>query len=324
VSTAGLQAALTSWAVADRSDLTRLRADGPDFLDLLHRLSTGDVRRLEPGAGAATVVTTAKGRIVDRLLVHRVREDQVLALGSSGRGGALLAHLARFTFAERTGLSDETGKTAQLALVGPGARDAAASAGLPVPAPMGAAEATWGGIAVTVLGEDGTSAEGVSLVGERAHTERLREAVLALGPGLEPAELEAWRILRGLPGPGELDAERNPLEAGLWDDVSFTKGCYVGQEVVARLKTYDKVVRTRVTLVLPAGSTVPPAGAALRQGERVVGAITSAVLPPGSGAPIAMGYLRRELASAGVPVAVEWDGGNVEAIVTAVAPARAA
>jgi folate-binding protein YgfZ len=121
-----------------------------------------------------------------------------------------------------------------------------------------------------------------------------------------------------------MDEDRNPLEAGLWDAVSFTKGCYVGQEVVARLRTYDKVVRSRVTLVLPPGAAVPPRSAELRQGERVLGAITSAVLPPGSEAPVAMGYLRREAAHAGAAIGVHWEGGNAEAVVSVVSPARAA
>jgi folate-binding protein YgfZ len=324
VSEAGLRAALESCALADRSTLARLRADGPDFLDLLHRLSTGDVRRLAEGQGAPTVVTTAKGRILDRLFVHRLRPDSVLAVGSSGRGAALLAHLARFTFAERTALSEATEETVQLVLVGPRAREAAGAAGLPVPPPMGASEAEWAGMAVAVLGEDGSSAEGLSVIAERADASRLREALRTLAPDLDVGGLTAWRILRGLPGSAEMDEERNPLEAGLWDAVSFTKGCYVGQEVVARLKTYDKVVRTLVTVALPAGAEVPPRGATLHQGDRAVGTITSAVLPPGASAPIGMGYLRREVALAGARVTVSWEAARAEGTVLSVPSARAA
>jgi len=323
VSAAALQAAQTSCAVADRSDLARLRAEGPDFLDLLQRLSTGDVRRLGIGEGAATVLTTAKGRIVDRLLVHRVREDRVLVVGSPGRAATVLGHLTRFTFAERTGLSDVTESTVLVALVGPRARNGAAEAGLHVPAPLGAVEQVWRGLPVTVLGHDGSSTEGLSVVAEGAQAAPLREAV-ALGPALDAEGIEAWRILRGLPGPAEMDEERNPLEAGLWDAISFTKGCYVGQEVVARLRTDDKVARSRVTLALPQGAAVPPRGATLRQGERARGAVTSAVLPPGSRAPVAMGYLRREAAQAGAPVTVAWEGGTADAVVSTVSSARAA
>jgi folate-binding protein YgfZ len=192
-----------------------------------------------------------------------------------------------------------------------------------VPPPLGAAEAEWRGIAVRVLGEDGTSAEGVSVVADGADLDRARQALAGL-PAMDAVDLEAWRIQRGLPGPAEMDEERNPLEAGLWDAVSFTKGCYVGQEVVARLKTYDKVVRTLVTLVLPPRSGVPPRGASLQQGERAVGAITSAVLPPGSASPMAMGFLRREVAATGTPITVVWDGDRVDATVASVSQARAA
>jgi folate-binding protein YgfZ len=324
VSEAAVRAALTTCAFADRSDLARLRAEGPDFLELLQRLSTGDVRGLSGGEGRATVVTTPKGRIVDRLFVHALRPDAVLAVGSSGRGAALLAHFTRYTFAERTGLAEVTQDTVQLALLGPRAQEAAAGAGLPVTAPLGIQEGEWTGAAVTVVGEDGTSAEGLSLVAHRRDAPRIAEALRRLVPELDAAGLEAWRILRGLPGAAEMDAERNPLEAGLWDAVSFTKGCYVGQEVVARLKTYDKVVRTLGTVALPAGSGVPPPGTALQQGDRAVGTITSAVLPPGSSAPIAMGYLRREAAVAGAQVTAVWGNTRAEGTVLLVPAVRAA
>ena len=324
MSGAGLAAAQASCAVADRGDLARLRADGPDFLDLLQRLSTGDVRRLTPGEGAATVLTTSKGRIVDRLLVHRVREDRVLVVGSPGRSAALMAHLARFTFAEQTGLSDVTGSTALFALLGPLARETAVEAGLTVPPPLGAAEQVWRGVELTLLGQDGSSTEGLALVAERGQEAVLQEAARTLGPAIDAESMEAWRILRGLPGPAEMDEERNPLEAGLWDAVSFTKGCYVGQEVVARLRTYDKVARSRVTVLLAQGAAVPPRGAALRQGERAVGTVTSAVRPAGAAAPLAMGYLRREAAHAGAHLEIVWEGGSADGVVSAVSPARAA
>lgn len=320
----GLAAAFETCALADRSALARLRAEGPDFLDLLHRLSTGDVRCLAMGQGAATVVTTAKGRIVDRLFVHRVRPDLAVAVGSGGRASALLAHFARFTFAERPGLSDATEATVQLVLIGPQAREAAASAGLPVPPALGAAEGAWGGAAVTVLGQDGTSAEGLSVIAGAAEGARLREQLRPLAAELQGPGLEAWRILRGFPGSAEMDEERNPLEAGLWEAVSFAKGCYVGQEVVARLKTYDKVVRSLVTISLAAGAGVPPRGAALLEGERSVGSVTSAVLPPGERSPLCMGYVRREVAVAGTLVRVAWEGASTEGTIRAVPAPRAA
>jgi folate-binding protein YgfZ len=122
--------------------------------------------------------------------------------------------------------------------------------------------------------------------------------------------VEAWRILRGLPDNGsELTEERNPLEAGLWDAVSFSKGCYVGQEVVARLNTYDKVTRDLRGLTFPEGVEPPERGAPLLAGPRRVGEITSALRPPGRPGAVALGFVKREHSDPGTRLDAGGDGG---------------
>jgi len=117
--------------------------------------------------------------------------------------------------------------------------------------------------------------------------------------------IQAWRVLEGLPENGfELTEDHNPLEAGLWDAVSFTKGCYVGQEVVARLNTYDKVARDLKGLVFPAGAPVPAAGTPLFDGEQRVGDITSSLVPPGRRAPVAIAYVKRKSSKTGTRLSV--------------------
>jgi tRNA-modifying protein YgfZ len=309
-SAAELGAALSRCVLADRSDLGRILAEGKDLLDLLHRLSTGDVKGLAPGEGRPTVLTTNKGRIVERLFAHHLGSAGVLLVGSSGSAPSVIAHLDRYTFTEETGLLDVTGAWAQLSLVGPAARDAAAAAGLPVPRPGGSVEAEVAGARVRVLGEDGASLEGLSLA---LPAERSGDVWSWLTGAVEQAggrpagsqALEAWRILRGFPSGGaELTEEHNPLEAGLRDDVSFTKGCYVGQEVVARLNTYDKVSRRLVRLSLPAGAAVPARGTPVLRDDRAVGAITSACLPPGRSAPAALAYVKRDALRKAQPLRV--------------------
>jgi folate-binding protein YgfZ len=113
-------------------------------------------------------------------------------------------------------------------------------------------------------------------------------------PPVGPEAVEAWRILRGLPSAGhELTEEHNPLEAGLWDSVNFDKGCYVGQEVVARLRTYDKVSRAIVGLELPAAGELPEPGAKLLDGDRAVGELTSAAALPGTERRIGLAYVKK-------------------------------
>jgi folate-binding protein YgfZ len=298
----GLTFAETAAAVADRSDLARLVGTGPDLLALLHRLSTADLKDLREGDGVPTVLTNAKGRIVERLFVHHFGVDGVLILAGPQAAARVRDHIKKFTFAEQTGIADQTDATFALALVGPRWKEAAAAAGIPLPRPYGASHATIADVPVRIAGTNGFDANGVLVIGERESASRVREALARAaarvgGGAIDAAGLEAWRILRWLPVSGhELTEDHNPLEAGLRDAVSFTKGCYVGQEVVARLNTYDKVSRTIVRLELAPGAPAPARGASVLHDGRVVGAVTSATLPEGRSQAVALAYVKlREL-----------------------------
>jgi len=295
---AELQAALSNFVLADRSNLTRLRATGPDYLDLLHRLSTGDVVGLTAGQGRPTILTTPKGRIVERLYVHHLGESGVLSVGGRGVGPRVLEHLARFTFAEQTGLAEVTDETFQFTLVGPQAARALETAKLERPEPFHSRAGVLGGAEIHVLGQDGYSGDGFSIVGPLDSADAVWDALLPAveqGEGLLAGDeaLESRRVLCGIPAPGhELTEAHNPLEANQREAVSFDKGCYVGQEVVARLDTYEKVSRALVGLELPAGAELPTTPTRLFDENQPVGDLTSAVLPPGRDAPIGLGYVK--------------------------------
>jgi tRNA-modifying protein YgfZ len=310
--------------LADRSELARLMATGPDILDLLHRLSTGDVKGLRPGEGRPTVLTSAKGRIVERLFVHHLGPDGVLLVAGPGAAARVLAHLKKFTFAEDTGLSDVTGTTAAYAVVGPLWAEAARAAGLPDLAPFGAAACAVGGAPAHVVRTNGFDANGMLVVCGRDAALRAESALVAAagsigGAAVDAPTLEAWRVLERLPAPGhELTEDHNPLEAGLRDAVSFTKGCYVGQEVVARLNTYDKVARKLVRLDLAPGASAPATGAAVRHDGREIGVITSAVQLPGGHEAVALAYVKsRDVPKGDVVLTVDdGAGGGCEARVS--------
>jgi tRNA-modifying protein YgfZ len=311
-----LAAARARCGVVDRSDLGRLIATGPDLLDLLHRLSTGDVKGLKPGEGRPTVLTSPKGRIVERLFVHHLGADGVLLVAGPDAAPRVLAHLKKFTFAEDTGLSDLTPSTAAHAVVGPSWADAARAAGLPELPPFGAAACQIAGARVRVVRTNGFDARGVLVICDRGDGSRVRTALVAAaesigGVAMDAAALEAWRVLERLPAAGaELTEDHNPLEAGLRDAVSFTKGCYVGQEVVARLNTYDKVSRELVRLDLAPGAPAPARGAAVRSEGREVGVITSSVLLPGGDAAVALAYVKSRDIPKGESVLTVDDGGS--------------
>ena len=310
----GLDAAERATALADRSNLGRLMATGPDLLGLLHRLSTGDVQSLLPGEGRPTVLTSAKGRIVDRLSVHHFGAEGVLLVAGPEGAAGVLAHLARYTFAESTGLSDITASTFAFALFGPSWEASAAAAGIPMLSPYGASSCALAGVRVLVARTNGFDDQGLLVIGPRGSDEPVLAALSQAaasqgGAKVGPEALESWRILKGLPAHGhELTEDHNPLEAGLRDAISFTKGCYVGQEVVARLNTYAKVSRRLVRLELSPGVPVPELGAAVVLRGAVVGRVTSAIRPPGRAAPVALAYVKsREIGDA-TSVAVDLGG----------------
>ncbi|HZN54894.1 MAG TPA: glycine cleavage T C-terminal barrel domain-containing protein [Candidatus Polarisedimenticolaceae bacterium] len=313
-----LAAANETCGVVERPSLARLLATGPDFLSLLHRLSTGDVLSLPPGEGRPTVVTSAKGRIVERVTVHNVG-DGVLVIAGPGSSDRLLSHFRRYTFSEVTGLTDVTPTTFAYTLVGPRWPDAVRSVGAPDLPPYGAGRLALAGAPVTVARTSGFDDDGLTVIGDSVAAERVGVALVTAaatvgGGGITEQALDAWRILRGLPAPGhELIEDYNPLETGLRDAVSFTKGCYVGQEVIARLNTYDKVSRRLIRLTLPGGASVPSPGAAVLHGGRAIGAVTSAVIPAGHDAPVALALVKsRDLTEDGA-LAVESGGASVPA-----------
>jgi len=281
-----------------------LIGDGPDLADLLNRLSTNAVGALEPGSGAATVLTTAKGRIVERLFVTHLGDAGLLLVGGNGRADAILAHLEKFTFAEQTGLHGCGDKYGLLAIGGPLAREALSTAGFEIPPPYGAVEGMQDGIRAHVLGHDGYSSEGYSVLVANGQAGSLWQTLMlavskADGRPAGELALEVARVRRGIPAAGsELNEEHNPLEAGLWDAVAFDKGCYVGQEVVARLNTYDKVSRRLVGLRIPPDQLAVTGGTKFYRDEKEAGVVTSVAGLEGVQT-VALGYVKTRVADSG-------------------------
>lgn len=314
-----LAAARTACVVVDRSDLFRLAGTGPDLLDLLQRLGTGDLQGLERGHGRPTVLTSPKGRIVHRLLVHHLGEAGLLLVGGPGAPDRVLEHLRRYTFAERTELVDRSAETCHFAVFGPRASEALDATELGRPGRWSSVHASHDGHGLHVLGEDGLTGDGFAIVSEIGAGPSLWRALVigvahAGGCAAGDLALESWRVLCGVPAAGhELTEDANPLEAGLGEAVSFSKGCYVGQEVVARLNTYDKVSRGIVGLRLPPFTLLPAPGTPLYFEGHAVGRLTSAVTPPGWSAPVALAIVKRRVIEPGAELIVGSRAGSVVA-----------
>jgi folate-binding protein YgfZ len=321
------RAAHAAVILADRADLGRIRLSGKDAADLLHRLTTNAIKDLHEGSGVATVLTTNKGRILDLMTLHRT-SGALFGLCAAGRVGAIRDWIERFTFREAVTFEDWSASHRTLGLHGPRAaavvtRLFGETAGaLPV---HGIAGAALGTVPVLVVRSFPLAGDSLLLTVKSESAAELRAAIheRAGEPVVEAgaALLEVLRIEAGMPASGaELSEEHNPWEARLADAISLTKGCYVGQEVVARLNTYKKVARQLVRLTIPVPAAGPAAGDAIRAGGGTVGVVTSSiVLPDGSGRAIALGYVATDVATPGRSVEVEHAGQSVPASIEGVA-----
>ena len=297
-------AAEASVVVHDLSHTGRLKAVGADCLDLLNRLSTNKVDELGPGQGAPTILTNDRGRIVD--LVHVVNlGDHVLLLTSPDTQEPVITWLDKYTIMDDVEVEDHTQASAMLALIGPTAPAALAGvSGLTledlaaVPA-YGSTTAVIAGSTTRIVHQPVGGLPGYALVTTAEDASGVWGALLAAG--VAPMGTEAYdalRVARAVPTYGrEMGEQYNPLEAGLIGSIDFTKGCYIGQEVIARLDSYDKVQKHLVTLKFEHAAHVCQ-GAEMVQEGRVVGVVTSlSTLPDGD--LVGMGYVRKAFASTG-------------------------
>ena len=312
--------------IVDRSEVGRLILRGDDAVDLMERLSTNALTELEVGEGAATVLTTNKGRILDLLLVLR-RGGDLLVLTGAGNQGRVAEWVDFYTFVEDVSVEDVTSATAMLGVIGPGAAAVVEAAAGVSAAELGLYESrsgTVGGVEALVVRTDLVGEPGYDVVVPADDHGEALDALLSVDAVPAPVKvggeaLDLVRVERGVPAFGrELTEAFNPLEAGLIDIISFTKGCYVGQEVVARLNTYDKVQKRLMRMSWGDGGGPEP-GAKLALDGRQVGVVTSAAASMAGGG-VGLGYVRLAHASAGVALPGEGGAFSVELVGPSIHP----
>ena len=299
---AALAAAQSGVALCDRSHWGRIRVSDSDRLRFLHNQTTNQIQQLQPGQGCDTVFVTSTGRTID-LVTAYVDADSVLLLTSPGQVEPLMQWMDRYIFfADKVKLTDETTTTVALTLVGPESLSLLTQLGLSevAAAPDGSHQVvTIAGVEVQVAKGSGLALPGFTLMA----TAESGDASALTAAGAVPLGDRGWQTLRveqGRPLPGtELTDDYNPLEAALWQAVSFDKGCYIGQETIARLQTYQGVKQQLWGLRL--STAVEPNTPILVDGNKV-GVVTSC-LPTPDGA-IALGYIRTKAGGLGLQVMV--------------------
>jgi folate-binding protein YgfZ len=290
------RAARTGVGLLDLSHRGRLAVVGPDRESWLQGMVTADVKKLEVGAGCAATVVTVKGKLVAALRIFK-RPDELWIDLDAERVTPTLDHLRRYIVMEECELVDRSAETAMLSLHGPRARTLL---GAPQLAEHQQAKLEIGGEEVLAIGSAELGVEGLDLWLTPGACSAVWKALLTAGGtplGFDAAEI--LRIEAGRPRFGaELDEDTLPLEAGLERAISYDKGCYVGQEVIARIAHRGHVNRKLAGLWI-SGDAPAPAGATLSQDGKPAGAVRSSLVSEKLGAPIALAYVRRESLSAG-------------------------
>jgi folate-binding protein YgfZ len=278
---------------------------GPDGAEYLQGQLTNDVEALGVGEGQYAALLDRKGHMQADLRVLRVGQDAILLDTEPATKDVALRHLTMYSVGRDVQVGDASAERGAIALLGP---RAAEIAGTP-PLPEFANEPTTvAGVEVVAVG----TRDGIDLLLPLAERERVVAALIDGGAvEVSPEAVEILRVESGVPRFGaEMDTATMPAEAGIVEDaVSFTKGCYIGQETVARLHYKGKPNRHLRGLRL-SGAAAP--GAALRLGEKEVGTLGGAVVSPAHG-PIGLAIVRRE-AEPGTELAVGEDGVTAEVV----------
>jgi len=316
----GYEAARQTAAVFDRSFRGKIAVAGADRRTYLHAMLTNDVASLAPGSGCYAAYLTPQGRMIADMSVLELGDLALVDLDAAVTA-TVIQKLDQFIFGEDVKLGDLTEVFGRLTVAGPLAARVVAGvlSGAGQPSPGEGELAGWpefrsvrtsflGDLALVAASRE-TGEPGFDLYVERPRVQDLAAALVAAGA--TPADRADWEVLRveaGRPAFGiDMDADTIPLEAGIEDRaISFTKGCYPGQEVVIRIlhRGQGRVAR-RIAGLRVTGDGVPDHGNMVRAGDRDAGRITSAVWSPRAGGPIALAMVHRDFLAPGTELSIQ-------------------
>jgi aminomethyltransferase len=286
----------------------RLIARGRDRVRYLHNVTSNDVKKLIPGAGCYAFLLTAQGRIQADL--HLLCFDDYFLIDTEADlREKVPGSIMKYKVADQVELEDVTGKTASIAVEGPGAAAVLTACGAPLPE-ADFAHVAWG---------DSTVAR-VSLTGQPGYrvygpADRKAQWISELeAAGARPATGEDARLVRienGKPRFGDDIRETSlPQETQQMHAVSFSKGCYLGQEIVERIRAQGRVNRKLVRVEVETSSALAPGAKLTAQGAEA-GEVTSSVFSPRAGKVVALAYVRSQFADPGTGL----EAGQVAAVV---------
>jgi len=301
------RAAHTSAVMIDRTASGTIALFGGDRASFLHALVTNDIAKVTRGTGAYAAYLTPQGRMISDMRIVELG-DRLLLSVEPGIAPGLARRLDSLIFSEDVQIRNISEDVDVIAVRGPSAMAMIQRAIGITAADLHAEYDNVTVDSVTIVRDDGLGVQGFDVFAPRNEADALRARLVEAGvvrASIETAE--TLRIEAGRPRFGvDMDTDTIPLEAGIEDRaISFTKGCYVGQEVIIRVmhRGHGRVARRLVSLVVAAGA-VPSRGDAIVAGDRQVGEVTSATASPKHGSPLALGYVQRDHAAPGTELTV--------------------
>ncbi len=301
--------------MTDAGFIGKIRVTGTDRETLLHRLTTNEMRNMEAGEARVNIFTNAKGRVVD--LVQMLAEEQsYLLLTSPGRAGTLQKWIDKYTFIEDVKTVDLTAQLGNICLVGEecGAKLAQiASIQLAELSPGHFSKIYWQEAEILVFRPVANPAR-FDLITSNDSIPALWQELLSEFTPFGFSTQETLRIMQGLPAADhEIIDDYNPHEIGLYPFVNFEKGCYIGQEVIARLDSYQKVQRQLIGVKSETDASQLKDATIWRE-QQEIGRLTSvAPAPPGTGA-IGLAVVRKSFAQANTIVELKRENESFPAI----------
>lgn len=316
------EAARSAVAILDLSHRGLLQFTGPDRLSFLQGMLSNDLKALRPFDGQYATLLTQQGKVVADVRVLCSLNSFYLDFWEYLKD-RIVEHLNRYLIADEVELADRTEEYAILSLQGPRAEGLLRSLSGPVELPVNPqqhAMVTIDESAVCAVRQSYTGENGYDLIAPRASLAKIADKLAEFGKPFAAAWIgeEAHNILRleaGIPRYGvDFTDDNLLLEVDIEESVSFTKGCYLGQEVVERIRSRGHVNKKLCGLVLE-GDAAAEGGERLYGGEKEVGVVTSSAVSPRLGRPIALGYVNKESWAAGTELFIRRAGVAFRAVV---------
>ena len=284
----------------DFSEWAFLRLTGLDAKSFLQGVGTQDVTPMSTARAEPTLFLTERGRPLALAWALLDQGAGATLFVEPGGRAALLPHLERLRVMEEVEFGGPNGMPRLYAVAGEGREKTARD---------------W---AAAIPGADVVPADPMTFLLLPPGAERPGSVATLLASATQPASAEAWRVEQGLPRAGvDFDLDRIATELSMPEAISMTKGCFVGQEVVARTSNRGAIRRRRVGFRYVAGAdagTIPSRSEILLAGgaeRRAVGFVTSAVVDPATGRGLGMGYLSTEIDDAEAPLTLEKEGAAI-------------